>query len=76
MCFSVNLSWFEEDAQHREEALCPLAHGTAQPWAIAEPLAAPAGILQKVLNIGDKKKEAAAQSRPHATPGTECSNEG
>lgn len=52
------------------------AHGTAQPWAIAEPVAASAGILQKVLDIGDKKKEAAVQSRTHMTSGTECNDDG
>lgn len=52
------------------------ARGTAQPWAIAEPVAAPAGISQKVLDIGDKKKEAAVQSRPHTASGTEYSSEG
>lgn len=51
---------------------CP---GTAQPWAIAEPVAAPAGVLQKVLDLGDKEKAAAVQSRTHATSATECSDE-
>lgn len=42
------------------------AHGTAQPWAIAEPVAAPAGVLQKVLDIGDRKQQRfrAGHTRP------------
>lgn len=33
----------------------PPACGAAQPWAIARRVAAPAGILQNILDNGEKK---------------------
>ena len=70
MCFSPKPSWLffprSDSAQSMEEALCPLLHGggsvpppacgAAQPWAIAKRVAAPAGILENILDNGDGEK--------------------